>query len=137
MLIEVQAADGVDSGRNVDDRVVMAKMQRARESNQSLLPYKLCTREVCVTGCTSDVRVQGRSSARELSEEARAAWNAADPPASSRFELARRLLEEVDGDERQAYCIAVHLANQGDAFITKRAIDIRSEVVAAFRKAPC
>jgi len=137
ILIQVAAAEGVDSGRQTEDNVVAAKMQKVRLRNQSLLPYKLCTREICDRGCSPLVRNAGRSLARSQSDEARKLWEAAQPPASARFVIALRLLAAVEGDERRAYCTAVHLSLRGDAFTTKRAIDIRPDIIAAFRTRSC
>jgi uncharacterized protein YheU (UPF0270 family) len=133
MLIQVEAAEGVDSGRHIDDATVKAKMSAVRQQNQSLLPYRLCTRDMCPAGCAQTVRTAGRTIARDEADQARSLWEAAEPPASARFQIAPRLLAAADGDERTAYCGAAHLAVNGDAFTTKRAIDIRPDVIAAFR----
>ena len=134
-LIQVVPVEGVDSGRQVDDATVKERMALQRQLTHSLMPYRLCTRNACPAGCTPAVRTAGRLLAREEGVTARRLWEAASPPAIARFKIAPVLLAAAEGDLRTAYCAAVHLAVAGDAFITKKPIDIRPEIIAALREA--
>jgi DNA helicase HerA-like ATPase len=132
-IAQVVEADGIDSGRHLGDDEVASRMRSKRDQVKALLPYKLCTREVCSTGCDGLVRSAGRSLAADLSDQAKALW---DPSSGGSLKTIPQLVaKESGGDVQACYCTAVHLAVAGDAFTLKRNRDIRPQLVEAIRQA--
>ena len=73
-MIAIGSADGVDSGQNVSHDEVRGRMTAYNADVLTLLPYRLCTRRVCLHGCNVSVRAAGREVADDFSAEARQVW---------------------------------------------------------------
>ena len=134
-LIQVRSAPGVDSGRKVSDAVVKIHMASAAEAVRALLPYPLCTREVCLGGCDPQIRDKGHSVAAQLASQARQIWQEASGRAEALGPIAAELASEAEGDSQLAYCGAVHLSVARDAFNVQRHVDIRPQVADAIKRA--
>lgn len=130
-LVRVTTADGVDSGRAIDDAVVEERMAVFTAEVRALLPYRLCTRAVCEHGCAASVREAGADIAADVGPEAAAAWSAHGGAFDSARPVAR-LLAARAADARAAYCGAVHLSVQRDAFMVPRK-DIRPALAEIIR----
>jgi hypothetical protein len=132
-IIAVEPADGTDSGRPVSDDSVKAAMRSRRNEVHRLLPYSLCTRDVCNSGCDSHTRNDGQRLALELATDAHREWKAAAGTSKALAPIAARLGDASEGDERLAYCGAAHLAANGDAFAINRRVDIKPQLIAGIR----
>ena len=133
-LLLVTPGNGVDSGRPVSDEHVMERMASETAAARSLMPYSLCTRDICPTGCSPSVRFEGHAIAEEIRSDAQEIWETAKGSAETLPVLADLLLNESPGDERQAYCSAAHLAAYGYALNVRRNVDIRSRVAQTIRE---
>jgi DNA helicase HerA-like ATPase len=134
-LIKVQPADGVDSGRRISDDQVRAAMAAANDGVYELLPYSLCTRDMCLSGCQPRVRSTGHALAVELGAEARKHWSDAGEHKVQALEPIMSGIRSRAGAEPQlAYCTAVHLAVANSAFNFRGGIDIRPRLIQAVRK---
>jgi hypothetical protein len=134
-IVKVRAAPGIDSGRDVSDDIVKAHMADTTRATRKLLPYGLCTRDVCVGGCDPAVRREGHLTANQFGRPARKRWDAhASNTIEALPEIAELLVNEADGDIPRAYCGAVHISVNGDALNPKRGRDIRPKIVEAIRK---
>ncbi len=133
-LVQIVAAPGVDSGLHVEDAEVGSRMASERQAVRSLMPYALCTRDVCQGGCDPKVRAAGHSLAAETGGQARKAWEASGGKAEALDSIAPLLVNNADGDVQLAYCGAVHLSVAGDALKVKRRVDIRPQIAEAIRK---
>lgn len=129
-VLKVAVPDGLDSGRWLADEIVSEHMKLYRRQVAEILPYQLCTDEVCTNGCISKVRRAGAAVASGLGAEARKAWDEAGPES-----IAELLARESKYDLQLAQCSAVHLSLQGDAFGFRPGRDDRPTVVSALRKA--
>jgi hypothetical protein len=136
VVVRVEPADGVESGRRVADEAVAARMAETRAATQRLVPYPLCSASVCPHGCASAVRKEGRAIAHALAGEARRRWEAAAPRTVDALDpLSARLVDEAEGATRLAYCAAAHLAANGDAFTLRRRRNIGPDIEAAIARA--
>ena len=134
-LVQVEPAEGIDSGAPVSDDRVRVAMADHREAVYQLLPYALCTREVCRNGCDVRTRAEGQRVALEIAPTAKREWTAAGGSVQALAPIARQLGDGSDGDARIAYCAAAHLAAQGDAFTVKRRVDIKPQLIEGIRSA--
>ncbi|MDA8374244.1 MAG: FtsK/SpoIIIE domain-containing protein [Actinomycetota bacterium] len=136
-FVKILAPEGVDSGRPVTNEEVRARMAEMSTAVRSLIPYRLCTREVCRGGCNPQRRADGARIARELGDDARQVWNASKPRTVDALgPIATTLVRASRGDAPGAYCGAVHLAIRGDAFVVPvKGSDIRSRLASGIRDA--
>ena len=135
-IIRVSVAQGVDSTRRVSDETVSGRMQEHSKVTRSLLPYSLCSREVCMEGCKSDVRAEGSQLASDVEFTASGIWNEAGDRTRSALEpIAEILANRSERVLEIAYCAAVHLSVSKSAFTTRRRIDLRPEMIEGIRKA--
>lgn len=67
VLIGVQAVPGISTADTVDDEAIMEHMRDFAEQTKKLMPYALCTRTVCIDGCSPARRLEGeRIAGKEL-----------------------------------------------------------------------
>lgn len=135
-IVQVEISDVVDSGRHVSDEAVAGHMSDFRQRAMRLLPYQLCTSEMCPNGCESRVRRAGGGVAEAVSEKAASVWAGAgttgrDPVTP----ITHALAQEAAFDSQRAYCGAVHLSIEGVAFRLRPGIDDRPMLVQAIRQA--
>jgi len=115
-FVQVRAADGVDSGKNVTNEEVQRRMASESQGVRRLLPYRLCTRGVCTSGCDPAVRLGGEKLARSLGDEASLIWKEHSAGFSALGPIASKLASGADS-QQLAYCGGAHLAVRGDAFV--------------------
>lgn len=130
-FISVVPGQGVDSGGVVADDNVRERMLAETTTVRQLLPYSLCTRDVCASGCDPMVRAAGEDIANELGKSAARAWEEHDGSIEALGPIARGLRREAAGDARTAYCGGVHLAAMGHALDVRRRVDIKGHLKAA------
>lgn len=134
-LVTVRPAPGVDTGRAVSNERVAAHMATTTVETRSLLPYALCTRNVCAVGCQPAVRASGQRLAMATGAEARRIWTEGKGRVATLDPIAAELTAGAFDDSQLAYCGAVHLAVRGDAFAGTGAIDIRPKLADAIERA--
>ncbi len=134
-IIQVVAGAGVDSGAVVTTDDVRQRMAAETTLVRSLLPYPMCTREMCPSGCEPRVRADGQDIADETAAFATATWKE-HPPREAVPLIARHLRDATDDDVQSAYCAAAHLAAHGRALVgAPRRVDIAARVRAALEEA--
>ncbi len=138
-LIAVQPSHGVDSGRGVPNGRVAERMSVHNASVRSLLPFRLCTREICIRGCQTQVRSAGQMLAIELAPDVRQQWGearsrSASAPNSAIEPAMNVIAAKTGGDAQLTYCTAAHLADANQAFDVPGR-DLRREVTHAARQA--
>ena len=131
-VVRVQAPEDIDSGRFVSDEAIAVRMQPHRAELAKLLPYQLCSLEVCTSGCTSRVRRTGMDVAESVESVARVAWLQPDKVEGIKA-IMDRLAAETDRSEQSIYCAAVHLSIRGTAFPVKHGIDNRPVLIREVR----
>jgi hypothetical protein len=129
-FVSVQAADGVDSGRGVTDAEVEERMAIPSAEVRRLIPYRLCTTDMCPGGCDPAIRGRGRQLARQHAAGARRIWEEHQGRVDALGPIAALVAGAGDRNPQLAYCTAVHLWLQGDA-LTVRKYDIRKRLAAA------
>lgn len=135
-LIQVVPDPDVDSGRKVADETVIEHMRDHRRQVMHLLPYALCSSEICNTGCRSNVRRTGSQLAEELGPQARELWHDKDANGGNAVQQITDLLsKDGDWDVQRAYCGAVHLSINGDALRIRPGVDDRPFLMQAVRRA--
>ena len=130
-LVYVQPESDVDSGRQVSDQMVSERMSDHRNDARHLLPYALCSPEICTTGCQSRVRRIGSQLAEKVGVQAGEIWRNEGEKLQP---IAGLLSKEAAGDLQHAYCGAVHLSVNGDAFLVSPGIDDRPPLAQALRR---
>jgi len=133
-IVRVKAAEGIDSGTPVSDVTVAERMREQSDAVRRLLPYRLCTRDVCQGGCSAVVRPRGEQIAKSNGGEARKLWKQHQGTAESLAPISAVVAQDAGGDVQLAYCGAVHLSIQQDAFLVPRK-DIRPQLAVAIREA--
>lgn len=123
-VILVRPASGVDSARVIPDSRVAQHMAEESHATRSLLPYGLCTRNVCSNGCEPTVRAEGRRVAAGIGPQARRLWIDNRGTSRALAPIVSILADETDRDEQLTYCAAAHLAVADDAFTVRRRVDI-------------
>jgi DNA helicase HerA-like ATPase len=135
-IIQVEPDSSIDSGRQVSNEVVAERMRGYRESVIRLLPYQLCSPEICTEGCVSRTRRTGGEIAELLVGEAAKTWQEATRTGGDALTpIAERLVQEAQGHPQRAYCGAVHLSLADAAFRLRPGVDDRAVVVDAIRRA--
>ena len=130
-FINVVPGDGIDSGRPVSVDEVRNRMLDSSTTVRKLLPYQLCTRDVCSEGCDPATRHLGEDIASSLGGSAQAVWEEHQGSVDSLPAIAKGLRREANGHVPTAYCGAVHLAVSGKALEVRRNVDIRPLIRAA------
>lgn len=123
-LVVVRPTAGVDTAARISNEEVRSRMAVHGKRVRSLLPFALCTREVCVSGCDPDRRTEGRRIAavapiqpqREL-----------DGPAFLRT-VVRSVRAESPTDQATAYCAVVHLKLEGTIGMPAHMTEARSQL---------
>ncbi len=133
-FIQVVPGNGIDSGGVVAVEEVKQRMLAETTTVRRLLPYPLCTREVCSGGCDPTVRANGEDIANELARSAARTWQEHDGTIEALSPIAKGLRREAAGDVQTAYCGAVHLAALGHALNVRRRVDIRPQIRAALER---
>jgi DNA helicase HerA-like ATPase len=134
-LLQVEAAEGVDSSRQVSNQSVRERMDSYRQQVMRLLPYKLCSAEICTRGCESKVRRVGGDMAESTSRQAAKIWESAqDTGDDAVTPIVEALANRASGDLQRTYCGLVHLSIQGAAFRPKVGSDDRPMLISAVRR---
>lgn len=135
-LIEVQPSRGVDSALPVSDALVANRMSDSRQRTTQLLPFPMCTSEMCPDGCSSRVRRRGENIAEATRNDAAELWrNSANTDNDPVSPIADLLASRTQGDPQVAYCAASHLSVLGAALRVRSGSDDRPTLVRAIRKA--
>lgn len=134
-FIQVVPGEGIDSGAVVTDEEVRQRMAEETASVRKLLPYPLCTRDVCKSGCDPSVRAAGEAIAVELQTSAAKSWKEHDESIAALAPIVRQLHSEAAGDTQTAYCGAAHLGAFGHALSVRRRIDIGPKILAGIEGA--
>lgn len=133
-LIRVAPVAGVDSGRKVSDDVVAQRMGQHRDATRKLLPYQLCSPEICTAGCSARVRRTGEELGSQLGPRAAELWSGREAAGDDPLGSVSLLLAEKSGKELQvAYCGAVHLSLEGSAFRLRPGVDDRATAIRSVR----
>jgi hypothetical protein len=130
-VAQVQAPEGVDSSRFVSDSDVARLMTEQRESASRLMPYPLCSSDVCTSGCDGTTRRAGSELADALMPLARTTWQGDD----SVLSIVRAAAQQTGRDLRTTYCSAVHLSVSGAAFDHQPGQDLRPTLQQAVERA--
>lgn len=135
-LIVVEPDVGVDSGRQVSDAQVAEHMAAHRSQIARLLPYRMCSPDVCVEGCQAAVRRKGREIARRIAKTSGETWvDAQRSGIDAVSTIAGDLAGEAGNDVQVTYCGAVHLSIDEVAFRVRPRIDDRPPLIEAVRRA--
>jgi DNA helicase HerA-like ATPase len=134
-IVRIDPEPGVDSGASMSDDAVAAHMTDRRREVLGLLPYGLCTRQVCASGCHPDVRRRASRVADALGPDVRAAWDQARREGTYPLdEIAQTVVSETGDDLQEAYCVLTHLAVRDDIVVDPRR-DVRPMVKTAIEGA--
>ncbi len=133
-FIRVEVFPGIDTGRNVTTDEVARHMRLREPETIHLLPYALCTREVCTEGCDPRVRASGEAISMAVENEARMVWRQKKPE-DAHSTISTLLLDAARQIPRHAYCGAAHLEAKGHAFNVST-VDIRGMVYQKLFEAP-
>ena len=133
-LIRIQPALGIDSGRRTPDEHVKGRMMAQSSEARSLLPFPLCTREICTLGCSAAVRREGEELARDIGRSAAHAWEAANGSVAALDPIIGMLANGCGRNQQLTYCGAAHLAANGQALNVPLRVDIRPELISAVRQ---
>jgi hypothetical protein len=135
-VLKVVPAAEINSARIVSNEMVFERASEYRRQISRILPYQLCTLEVCVGGCQSRIRVLGARLASDVSAQAHHLWaNAVSARREAVEPLSKILAEGAEFDLQTSYCSAVHLSLEGDAFRVTPGIDDRPKLIQAMKKA--
>lgn len=116
-FVSVIAPPNVDSGRPVSNEEVQRRMAADTDQVRRLLPFRLCTRDICAGGCDPTRRVHGLKIARAVGDDAARMWKDAAPrTVDALAPIVAMLAAETGDDVPLTYCGAVHLSVRGDAF---------------------
>ena len=133
-LIRVRPAMGIDSSRQTPDERVEVLMAAESDQVRSLLPFPLCTREVCASGCSAAVRREGEQLASDVGRSAARAWEAANGTVAALDPIVSLLADGCGREQQLTYCGAAHLAANRQALNVPRRVDIRPQLIAEVRK---
>jgi hypothetical protein len=135
-IIQVGVAADIDSGRQVSNETITEHMRTYRQQVAHLLPYQLCTPDLCPRGCETKVRRFGDDLADSMGKQAGELWSGTnktgDDPVTP---IAEALAQAASNDLQRAYCGAVHLSVLDVAFRHRPGIDDRPIVKQAIRRA--
>jgi DNA helicase HerA-like ATPase len=135
-IIQVIPDPSIDSGRNISDDVVGGRMSSHRDQAKRLLPYRLCSPEICTEGCQSKVRRDGGEIAEMVSKQASELWiSSRETGADPVTPIAELLARTASGDLQRVYCGAVHLSVADVALRPRPGVDDRSIVKVAVQNA--
>jgi DNA helicase HerA-like ATPase len=134
-IIKVEVDGDIDSGRQVSNEAVAEHMRDYRRQVTHLLPYLLCSPEVCSAGCESKVRRAGGDLAAAVAVRANDIWTTskatgADPV----FPIMEALAQKSLNDMQRTYCGAVHLSVEDIAFRARPGTDHRPILINAARR---
>lgn len=127
-VIQVIPGPGIDSSVAVRAEYVQERMSAGTVHVRRMLPYPLCTREVCTLGCDPVVRAAGERVANAASAFAAQAWDEHEGTVRALEPITRHLLHQAAGDVQTAYCGAAHVAAFGAAFMGPRQVDMRPKI---------
>lgn len=117
-LIRIKPSrDILDEEAVATDEDVRVHMAAHAAQTRRLMPFGLCTRQVCLAGCDPDVRRRGRQLAGRLGPQIDTARkDAAGLPTLT--DLWRQLDSEAGRSLQLTYCAAAHLATDGEPLAT-------------------
>lgn len=127
-FVRVSPGPGIDSGAVVPSEHVRQHMASETRAVHGLLPYPLCTRDVCVGGCDPLVRAAGEDIAGQIARSVAQTWQHHHETVAALPPIADALKGAAEGDAQTAYCGAAHLAAQGHALHVRRRVDIRDQL---------
>ncbi|WP_405967625.1 hypothetical protein OG613_25405 [Streptomyces sp. NBC_00015] len=113
LLAGIRPDPAVDTARVVDDGAVVRHMAEPTRALSRLLPYELCSRDICRDGCTPQRRERGRALAfarrREERAEAHRAPHGEPRRAPALGDLAQSMARACGGEVADTYCAMVHV----------------------------
>lgn len=116
-IVQIAPALGVDSGRKVKDELVAEHMTGYTSQLRLLLPYKLCSLEICPQGCEPDIRRAGRVAAMAAEGEPLRLINASRSELDAPVAITQLLADEAKNDRQTTYCAGAQLAAEDQAFL--------------------
>lgn len=135
-LLAVEPEADVYSARMVSDSEVAEHMARHRQDIIHLLPYRLCSPDVCTEGCQAETRRRGRELGQRVTKQAAEIWRAASEGGVDAVStIADTLAEGASKDVQVGYCGAVHLSTEDVAFRVRPGVDDRASLIEAIRRA--
>ena len=134
-LVQVNPLHSVDSARAMSDELVANRMAEHRLEVTRLLPFPMCTSEMCPEGCHSRIRRQGEGVAEATRDAATELWrNAGTTGRDPVLPIADVLCARSPGNPQVAYCAAAHLSVLGAALRVRPNVDDRPALVKAIRR---
>lgn len=133
-VVRIDAADGVDSGAVIGDADVRKRMHAHTAAVRRLMPYQLCSHEICPAGCDPDIRQSGEIHAHATADAAARIWRDHAGTVAALDPLCAIFAAQAGSGLRAAYCAAAHAAACGDALAVP-GMDIRPQVIEAMRTA--
>jgi hypothetical protein len=131
----VEVSAGVDSSRQIGDEVVAEHMRGHRLEVHRLLPYRLCSMDICEAGCDPAVRAVGDRVAEAVEESASTLWEGAiSSGRGAAPEIASLIAVSVGGDLQRTYCGAVHVGVRDVAFASPDGTDMRPSLMRTVRE---
>ncbi|WP_435611796.1 ATP-binding protein [Streptomyces sp. bgisy159] len=112
LLAGIRPDPAVDTARIVDDDTVVRHMAGPTRDQARLLPYELCSRDICQDGCLPRRRERGRALAfarrREERAEAHRAPRGEPYRGPALADLAQAMARSCASDVADTYCALVH-----------------------------
>lgn len=110
-LVRIHREETVDPGVPFVDEALLVHMESVRKSNLALLPFHLCSRQICLEGC--DPARRSASEAIAAHERNRAPGVPIGPRRAGL--LASTVSADFGSDRAHGYCAAVQLVLGGGA----------------------
>jgi DNA helicase HerA-like ATPase len=135
-LVQIEPDESIDSGRQVSSESIAEHMRSHRQATLRLLPYQLCTSDICFDGCLSKVRRAGSDLAEAVAKQASDIWTASKTTGADPVTPIMEVLAQAgSSDLQRTYCGAVHLSVQDIALRPKPGTDHRPILTVAARRA--
>jgi len=115
-LVTVQPAVGVNTQKEITDEVVRSRMAAFTVEVRQLLPYQMCSADICIGGCNGLVRSRARALATTLGPEIEKEWRRQSASQSAVGPLMSAISPHA-GSLQDTYCTAVHLQLDKRAFL--------------------
>lgn len=104
-LVRIVSAPGVDTSVPIDDVTLRARVAGFRAGTLALMPFPLCTRGVCTTGCDP----QRRSAAEAIAARERLKPGGFRGGPQETLAIGQKIMVDNDGDRPLAFCGVNHL----------------------------
>lgn len=133
VVLKVTSDPGVNTANTLTDDQISQRMAARATTTRALLPFRMCSPTVCVTGCTPAVRRTGSRVGVQIAAGARSRWDAGGPDPTPAIIAAAQAAGATTVET--AYCTAAHLAADNVAFHSPPgAEDTRSHLETIIRR---